>query len=900
MKTLSILLGIAVVVLLPMRSAALEMGFNQDITNNTGQDAFDFHLEGTLKSADPPIQLRDFCFDQPPGSIPGFDWQYDGGTITHVGGNVYHYSGGWSGTVPVPPGQMIHIGKYFDETCENTLVDLHGWWTDREGRKINPEAGTRERERWLSDVPLLGFEIVDNIPARLTDPNLPQTVTLYNATNHLIQIASAFVAVTDVDIPLEALVPESELLDSLDDWRDFPSSPFLCPGESWTFDLSEAGLVIPPDWTTVIRAEILDVDSGAFHFYASKCQAHGAIDRAFRVDGVDEWRVLLNRPEGQYPRIEPVDANTFAAMVDSSDGWPVAYRRAVFATPELWEQEHADGSGRVEPALYMRWGPEGAAVVPGQYYAAAWDYDYGRASDLRDVELEFSVHAPWESTHVSINLIDADGDWLEFIWHVGLPREIPACEWTTVRLHPSTGESNYLLERPAFEGGPRWGPSDGAVDLSRIIRIRFDENEVWTDAMPFPLDAGWVWNAWDHIAVEPVPPPERCENIGIESTCAPQETNKLLYSKSDSLGNLLELWCHGAFNLCFTPAGASAGSIIGRCSYPQGENVGWVCYGPGGEFATVTWLNYEGHVNHADPASSVADQAVGSGHGYEERDTYAYDVPSQTLETTYHMRPLLNGRSDPSAAWLLSSYRTPQQDVCPASCSPCPPSAAPGVFVSNGPRITPVQFVGTIRGGGLVTLSIHRQQVIVPTMTDMTVQQLVQQIAQQFNRYWQQVQRQQQAKSADIDPTFGQILHLRNVDVQELTVTIVGESALRFEFNPHFVQPVDAPDLIPVTAPGNPTFCERRDGLLRVHVKNQGTLAAEPSLVEVLFRVGEDIHVAATVTDVIDPGQTQVIELDIPADCYQPDCRFTITVDSLNEVEESDETNNCANGTCVG
>lgn len=794
MKTLSIVLGVAAVVFMPVCSIGLEMGFNQEITNNTGRDAYDFHLEGTLKSADMPMQLDEYCFAWPPGSIAGFDWQYDGGTITHTSGNLYHYSGSWSGTVPVPPGQMIHIGKYFDETCQNIFVDLRGWWTDREGQKINPEMGTRENDIWWSDVALLGYEIRDNIPERYAEPNLPQTVMLQNATNHTIQITSALVAVTDVNIPLDALVPESDLLLGLGDWRDFPISPVLAPGESWTFDLSEAGLEIQPNQNTVIRADILNLDTGDFHFYASKCRAHEAIDRTFRVDAIPEWAALLNRPEGLYPRIDPVDANTFATMVDSSDDWPAAYRRALFVTPQLRVRDHADASGLVEPALYMRWGPQNAAVVPGQQYAAAWDYSYGRVYDLRNLELEFSIHAPSAFTHVSINLIDADGDWLEFIWHIGLRSEIPADTWTTVSLRPSTGESNYLLERPAFEGGRGAGPSDRVVDLSRITKIRFDENEIWTEVSPFSLDEGWMWNAWDHIVVRPVPIPERCENIGIESTCAPQETDKLLYSQSDSQGNLLELWCDGAFNLCFTPAGAATGSIIGHCSYSHGENVGWVCYGPSDEFMTVTWLNYEGHTDPTDPASPVADQTTGSGHGYEERDTYSYDVANQTLARTYHMRPLLNGRSDPGASWLSSTYRMPRQDVCPGSCPSCTPSATSGTFISNGPRITPVQFVGTVRGRGQVTLSIHRQQVIVPTRADMTVQQLVRQIAQQFNRHWQQTQRQQQTKSADVDPVFGQILHLRNVDVQELTVTIIGEPALRFEFNPHLIESVDVPD----------------------------------------------------------------------------------------------------------
>ncbi|HUT45874.1 MAG TPA: hypothetical protein VMX36_06280, partial [Sedimentisphaerales bacterium] len=501
-KTLSIILGAATVMLMPISAFGLELGFNEEITNNTGQDAYDFHLEGTLKSETLPVQVMDIFIDWPRGSIPGFDWTYDGGSITHAGGEYYNYSGKWSGKVPVPPRQQVHIGKAFEVTCENVFIRLRGWWTDRNGEKINPRAGTKEGETWISDVPLLGFDIQDNIPARLTDPNLPQTVTLQNATDMEIEIASPHLAVTDRHVPLEQLVPDSNLLSDLD-WRDIPRLPpfsIILPGESWTFDLREMDVVIPPDWTTVIRTEVWDPVSGEYHFYAGKCQAHAASDPTVTVSTLDEWASLLNRPVGEYPRIDPVSAGVFADMVESSDEWPPEYRDAFFATPELDAREHEDGSGQIEPALYMRWGPEGAAVQPGQYYAAAWDYIYGKASDLSGVELEFSIHAPRESIRVSINLIDADGDWLEFIWHVGLPGEIPACQWTTVQLIPSTGQSNYRLQRPAFEGGR----SDGRVDLTRITNIRFDENEVWTEELPFPLDDGWVWNAWNHIRVVPI------------------------------------------------------------------------------------------------------------------------------------------------------------------------------------------------------------------------------------------------------------------------------------------------------------------------------------------------------------------------------------------------------------
>lgn len=36
----------------------------------------------------------------------------------------------------------------------------------------------------------------------------------------------------------------------------------------------------------------------------------------------------------------------------------------------------------------------------------------------------------------------------------------------------------------------------------------------------------------------------------------------------------------------------------------------------------------------------------------------------------------------------------------------------------------------------------------------------------------------------------------------------------------------------------------------------------------------------------------------VPEDCFQPDCRFRVTVDAKNEVEEIDEANNQSEGRC--
>lgn len=114
------------------------------------------------------------------------------------------------------------------------------------------------------------------------------------------------------------------------------------------------------------------------------------------------------------------------------------------------------------------------------------------------------------------------------------------------------------------------------------------------------------------------------------------------------------------------------------------------------------------------------------------------------------------------------------------------------------------------------------------------------------------------------------------------------------------------PDLVPVKAPGNPTFCESDEtGNLRIYVKNQGDAEAPSSEVEVEFFLapGQSQKVRAQgATGPLKAGETStaVISVEIPASCFNPDCSFKITVDILSEVKETNEQNNSVQGTCIG
>jgi len=109
------------------------------------------------------------------------------------------------------------------------------------------------------------------------------------------------------------------------------------------------------------------------------------------------------------------------------------------------------------------------------------------------------------------------------------------------------------------------------------------------------------------------------------------------------------------------------------------------------------------------------------------------------------------------------------------------------------------------------------------------------------------------------------------------------------------------PDLVPVNpqpTAGKFGFC-RRDpsgANMIVTVKNQGTAPAGASQTTVKFSSGAPVVVA---TPAIPSGSVDILA-PIPSGCFAPDCFFQITVDSGLAVDESDETNNVADGACLG
>lgn len=144
-------------------SVPIWVGGNIDVHNYTGQEAYDFHVEGTIKSTAPP-SWHLFALDTPP------DWSLGAGqpVITPLGGDLWDFSATWSGPTPIQPCQVAHFGLFFDVVCRNVWVDLDGWWTDQNGNRIevpdNATGGTVPNA-W----PILGFEF----PTPFSDPPAP-------------------------------------------------------------------------------------------------------------------------------------------------------------------------------------------------------------------------------------------------------------------------------------------------------------------------------------------------------------------------------------------------------------------------------------------------------------------------------------------------------------------------------------------------------------------------------------------------------------------------------------------------------------------------------------------------------------------------------------------------------
>ncbi len=227
----------------------------------------------------------------------------------------------------------------------------------------------------------------------------------------------------------------------------------------------------------------------------------------FGIHSFQDWEEALGGGGGG-GSIMPVDGAIFQDMVAGDDQWPEVYReRTLFFTPSdptggLYPIDGYEG----EAGLVMYWQDN-----PDGYSAAAWDYVYGEDPDLSGATIEFSIFPPWPSTHFSLNLVDGNGNYREWVWHAPDPQNwVPgdpvAGQWNTLAINPATGTSSLnpvALFTHDVPGVP--------FDLSSINILRFDENippppAGWPQVPPPVLpDGTWVYNLWNHVEVSPEP-----------------------------------------------------------------------------------------------------------------------------------------------------------------------------------------------------------------------------------------------------------------------------------------------------------------------------------------------------------------------------------------------------------
>jgi hypothetical protein len=112
----------------------------------------------------------------------------------------------------------------------------------------------------------------------------------------------------------------------------------------------------------------------------------------------------------------------------------------------------------------------------------------------------------------------------------------------------------------------------------------------------------------------------------------------------------------------------------------------------------------------------------------------------------------------------------------------------------------------------------------------------------------------------------------------------------------------EGPDLIAVpegSFGGPDAFCDTTTvPQLRIVIQNQGQGDAPGSMTRVKFSPGGTRDIPTLPLQ--SAQRTMLAPIPIPAACFDPDCDFTITVDSTSQINETTgEENNVIDGRCI-
>ncbi len=206
--------------------------WSETIHNDTGSDAYDFHLHGTVLEGTAIVQDTSISSDVNP-----FDWKVDYATVFNAG-NIFV---GWSGTTPVPTCHNITIGLEIFSGMENCVLGLDGYWTDANGDEIVPG--------WGPGLPLLGFQVTPS-----------GTLFEQNATSRDMLVRNLQIAPASNGLGLSDLVDGSLLLAGLS-WRNLTTpgtAETINAGTSMSFDVSEDVEASGYNNYIIMRGEVFD------------------------------------------------------------------------------------------------------------------------------------------------------------------------------------------------------------------------------------------------------------------------------------------------------------------------------------------------------------------------------------------------------------------------------------------------------------------------------------------------------------------------------------------------------------------------------------------------------------------------------------------------------------------
>jgi hypothetical protein len=158
------------------KALALVVGFNPDIHMDIqGVIANDFHVQGRLESgnwggnwSNPPVLISHVD-----GGFTNFKYSITPDLSDPFGQNWYDFTADWSGK-DYRYCEVLHLGLFFDVTCNNVAVNLVGWWTVN-GQPIPIPLPPTPPPVNGGSVPIPGFNVRD-----IPHLGMPQMITLFN------------------------------------------------------------------------------------------------------------------------------------------------------------------------------------------------------------------------------------------------------------------------------------------------------------------------------------------------------------------------------------------------------------------------------------------------------------------------------------------------------------------------------------------------------------------------------------------------------------------------------------------------------------------------------------------------------------------------------------------------